>query len=81
MTELILALVFVIPICALIVLFTVEAERMMREDAERHPPKEEPLETGGLTRQELRMVTMRAMRTDARIARMRAGYKRKEQNE
>lgn len=72
MAKLLLTVFFIIPICALCLAFVVLAERMTQEEAAESVGREQPV-IGGLSRRELRDATKRAMRTDARLARMRAG--------
>lgn len=76
MIKALLIVVFVLPLCALVVMFCVQAERMMREEREQEEQKPRKMHTGGLSRAELIAATRDAMRTDARLARMRAGYRR-----
>ena len=76
MIKALLIAFFVLPLCALVVMFCVQAERMMREEREQKEQKPREMHTGGLSRAELIAATRAAMRTDARLARMRAGYRR-----
>lgn len=67
---------FVLPLCALVVMFCVQAERMTREERMQEEQKPREMHTGGLSRAQLIAATRDAMRTDARLARMRAGIRR-----
>lgn len=83
MAKLLLIVFFIVPICVLCLAFIVLAERMTQEEAERNVGREQ-LVIGGLSRRELQDATKQAMRTDARLARMRAGrrmYSRRKSDE
>lgn len=74
MEKVLLVLFLVLPICALVVLFIVRAEQLMHEDAQRQAMRD-ARELGGVSRRAMRAATAQAMRTDARMARMRAKYR------
>lgn len=77
MAKVILTVFLIVPICALCLLFVVEAERMMMEDRAKSRELREARSMGGMSRRELRAATAQAMRTDARMAKLHARYRGK----
>lgn len=77
MAKAFLIIFFVVPICALCLMFLWQAERIEAEDRKRARELREARELGGLSRRELRAATAQAMRTDARMEKLRARYRGK----
>lgn len=77
MAKVFLTIFLIVPICALCLLFTVEAQRMMMEDREKIRELREARSMGGVSRSELRATTAQAMKTDARMAKLHARYRGK----
>lgn len=74
MAKVFLTIFLIVPICALCLLFAVEAQRMMLEDREKSRELREARSMGGVSRSELRTATAQAMKTDARMEKMHARY-------
>lgn len=77
MAKVFLTVFLIVPICALCLMFAVEAERMMIDDKEKNRELREARSMGGVSRRELRAATAQAMRTDARMAKLHARYRGK----